>query len=87
MTILEAVACRTPVVLTENCGIAEYFKDKVGLIVNPDSDHVSEALLEILQTQEKQNMFRENCKTVIEKFNISNTVSKLEEVYEEVVSG
>ena len=84
MTVLEAVACGTPVIITENCGIAEYFRDKVGLVVNPRSNHLGEALLEMLTNLEQQKIFRENCKTVIEKFSVSETVSKLEEVYEKV---
>jgi len=86
MTVLEAVACGTPIILSENCGIAEYFKDKVGLVVKPDSSHIQEALLEMLLNQKRQNIFRENYKTVIEKFNISNTVSKLEICYERAFS-
>jgi len=84
MSVLEALACGTPVILTENCGIAEYFRDKAGLVVKPDSNHLGEALLEMLLNQDKQKVFRENCKTVMQKFNISETVSKLEKVYQEL---
>jgi glycosyltransferase involved in cell wall biosynthesis len=86
MTVLESVACGTPVVLTEDCGIAEYFRDKVGLVVNTDSSHLSEALFEILTNHKKQQIFRENCKTLIGKFDISNSVSMLEKVYEEITN-
>jgi glycosyltransferase involved in cell wall biosynthesis len=86
MTVLESVACGTPVILTEDCGIAEYFRDKTGLVVKTDSpSNLQEALLEMLMNREKQKVFRENCKTVMQKFNISETVSKLEKVYEEIV--
>ena len=85
MSVLEAVACGTPVILTEKCGIAEYFRDKVGPVVELDSNHLGEALLEMLLNQKRHSIFRENCKTVIEKLNISNTVSRLEKVYEEIV--
>jgi glycosyltransferase involved in cell wall biosynthesis len=84
MTVLEAVACGTPVILTETCGIAEYFRDKTGLVVSPDSSHLSEALLEMLINQEKQKDYRENCKAVMQKFKISETVSKLEKVYHDL---
>jgi glycosyltransferase involved in cell wall biosynthesis len=84
MTILEAVACGTPVILTKNCGAAEYFRDKVGLVVEPDSNHLAEALFEILLDPDKQNMFKENCKSLAEKFSTTNVVSKLEKVCEDV---
>jgi glycosyltransferase involved in cell wall biosynthesis len=86
LTALEAVACGTPVILTENCGAAKYFKDKVGLVVKPDSSHLAEALLEMFLSQDKRELFRENGRTLIEKFSISEVVSELEKVYEEVRS-
>jgi glycosyltransferase involved in cell wall biosynthesis len=85
MSLLEAVACGTPVILTENCGVAEYFRDKVGLVVDLNADHLREALLGMLLDQDRRNAFREKCKTVIKEFEISKSVSKLEEVYEEIV--
>ena len=87
MSVLEAIAWRTPVILTENCGIARYFNEKVGLVVKPDSSHIQEALFEMLLNRKRQSIFRGNCKTAIERFNISKTVSNLEEVYYEMVNG
>ena len=87
MTVLESVACGTPVILTGNCGIAEYFRDKTGLVVKTDSpSNLQGTLLEMLINREKQKDFRESCKPVIQKFSISETVSKLEKVYEKVVT-
>lgn len=86
MSVLEAAACRTPVILTENCEIAGYFNEKIGLISKPDSKHLCEALLQMLLFENKQNIFRENCKATINEFNISNVISKLEDVYEEIAN-
>jgi glycosyltransferase involved in cell wall biosynthesis len=85
MSLLEAVACGTPVILTESCGVTEYFRDKVGLVVDLNPDHLCQALLEMLLDRDRRNVFREKCKTVIKQFEISKSVSKLEEVYEEIV--
>jgi glycosyltransferase involved in cell wall biosynthesis len=82
MSILEALACGTPTILTENCGISEDFKDGAGLVVKPDSDHLSEALIEMLMSRAKQKVFRKNRSTLPERFSISGTVSRLERVYE-----
>ncbi len=81
ITVLESVACGTPVILTERCGIAGNFRNRVGLVVEPDSRNLQQALLEMLTDREKQQVFRENCKTVVQRFDISETVSKLEKVY------
>jgi glycosyltransferase involved in cell wall biosynthesis len=83
MTVLEAVACGTLVILTENCGIAEYFRDKVGLAVKPDPSALSGALLEMLLNKQQMSTFRQNCRTIVEAFSISRTVSKLERAYED----
>jgi len=84
LTILEAIACGTPFIITENCGVADYFRNKVGLVVRPDSTQLSDALIEMLCDKSKQDTFRKNCRTEIERFSISNTVSMLEEIYEEI---
>lgn len=84
MSVLEAVACGKPVILTEKCGVAEYFRNKVGLVIKPDSAQLEEALFELLLNQERRAIFEKNCKTVIKKFAISQIVSKLEKVYEEL---
>jgi glycosyltransferase involved in cell wall biosynthesis len=86
MSVLEAVACGAPIILTEKCGIAEYFRDEVGLVVKPDPDHMYKALLEMLLDEDKQNAFRRKCRTLIKRFDISKTVSRLGEVYEEALS-
>lgn len=85
MTVLESVACGTPVILTDVCGIAEYFRDKTGLVVKTGSTaHLQEALVELLMNREKQKYFREECKSVIKQFSILVTVKKLEEIYKEL---
>jgi glycosyltransferase involved in cell wall biosynthesis len=84
MTILEAIACGTPVVVTDKCGMSEFIKAKVGLVTKTEPGHVAEALLEILQDESKRNSFRRNCKKVVGGLSISKTVSQLEEVYKQI---
>lgn len=83
MSILEAVACGTPIILTENCGINEYFRSKVGLAVKPDPDALSGAMLEMLLNEQQMSNFRQNCRSIVDAFSISRIVSKLERAYED----
>lgn len=85
MTALEAIACGTPVIMTENCGVAEYLKDRVGLVVKHDSGDLCEALLEMLLYEDKRSVFRKNCHAVVEDFDASKIVPKLERVYEHIL--
>ena len=87
MTIAEAVACGTPVILTENCGVADYCRDKTGIVVEPYSDRLFKALLEMLLDEDRQRALRKNCKAVAKEFSIPKVVSKLQEIYEEITNG
>jgi len=84
MTVLEAMACRVPIILSKECGISEVVRDNAGIMVNPSPTVLERALLRILSDENLQRTCREKCKTVIKNFDISKVVSKLEMVYEEV---
>ncbi len=86
LSILEALACGTPIVLTENCEIAESLKGKVGLVVKPEVNCVEEALLEILSNESQMLNFKLNSKNAVKQFNISESISRLEDIYAEVIS-
>ena len=85
ITILESIACGTPVILTQNCGVAEYIKDRVGLVVKHDSADLEDALLQMLLHKDKRSFFKKNCKAVMEDFDVSKIVPKLERIYEQIV--
>jgi glycosyltransferase involved in cell wall biosynthesis len=85
MTVLESIACQTPVIVTENCGTADYVRDKAGLVVQANFNQLSKALLEMLLDTEKHSIFAKNCRIVLQEFNILATVSKLEKIYEEIL--
>jgi glycosyltransferase involved in cell wall biosynthesis len=85
MTILESIACGTPVILTENCGVAEYLKDRVGLVVKHGSRTLGDALMEMLLHEDKRSYFKKNCKDLVEDFDVSKIVPKLERIYEQIV--
>ncbi len=86
MTALEAFACGTPVIVTENCGIAEYLTDKAGLVVKAEPYRMAEALLEVLLEQRKQNPFRVSFDSLKEDLSLSKIVSRLEGVYDKTAA-
>ena len=83
MTILESLACGTPVILMENCGIAKYFADKVGLAVKEPS-MLEGAILKIFENKQLREVFKNNCQETIKKFDLNKPISELEDVYESV---
>jgi len=87
ISVLESIACGTPVILSENCCVSEILGNNVGVIVRFSPEELRQALFEVLTKKELLRRFRMNCGPVVKHFGISNAISKLERVYEEVHGG
>jgi glycosyltransferase involved in cell wall biosynthesis len=81
LTALESIACGTPVVVSENCGLASYIKNRVGLVSKSDSPtDLKEVLLSILSDNELRNSFKGNCKEFVKQFDIKENTSQIERI-------
>jgi glycosyltransferase involved in cell wall biosynthesis len=81
VTVLEACACGTPIIVTDRCGIAD-FVEKVGCVVEYDKDQLRDAICKILSDEGLRRRFgKEGKKLVREKFGWDNIVEKVEKVY------
>jgi glycosyltransferase involved in cell wall biosynthesis len=87
VSVLEALACGTPIILSRNCAVADYFRDRVGLIVKPDSNHIKEALLKMFIDKMCYSMFRKNCAETILEFDISKMAPRLVDIYKNIIEG
>ncbi len=82
VTILEALACGTPVVVTEGCGIADIIKNKAGLVVPYEKEPLSQALHTLLVDDKMRQQFsRSGKKLVRENYSWSNIAGQMERVY------
>ena len=89
LTILEAMACGTPVVATKVGGIPEIVKHhENGLLINPgDKFELAKAIIYMLENKkESKRMGINGAKLVSEKFKTEIVVDKLERIYEAVIS-
>ncbi len=87
MTVLEACACGTPVVVTDRCGIADIIDGQVGLVVPYDRNQLSDAILRMLNDDKIRQQFGEKGKALVrEKFDWSKIVEQLEDVYQDVLT-
>ena len=84
MTVLEAMACNTPVLLTKNCGLSEFIHNKVGLSCEPNVENLTNSLIKILLSENTLEEYRVNCKKIIKEFDIQNIVEKFESLLLEV---
>ena len=87
ITVLEACACGTPVVITDRCGIADVIDGQAGLAIPYDKDALGKALRDILNDDQMRRQFGEKAKLLVrEKFNWEKISQQLEDVYESCVS-
>jgi len=86
VTVLEAMACGTPVIVTDRCGIANIL-DKVGCVVEYDKDQLRVAILKILSDEGLKRRFGDDCKKlVVEEFGWSAIIMQIEKVYKNATS-
>ena len=85
--VLEALACGTPVIVTNNCGVSEWIGSNVGFIIGYDEIQLCEALKAILQNEQLAKRFGENGKKLIKReFDWGKGILRLEKLYATVVS-
>jgi glycosyltransferase involved in cell wall biosynthesis len=84
-TAAEAVACGTPVVVTNRCGIAPLVEGRAGLVVSHDCAEVEAALTQILEDPALAAQLREGCRAVADALSWSEPLAQMEALYREVI--
>jgi glycosyltransferase involved in cell wall biosynthesis len=80
-TAAEAVAAGTPVIVTEQCGIAPLLADEAGLIVRRDSAALSEALKRVLDDPGVHARLAAGCAKVTSRLAWDEPVREMEALY------
>jgi len=80
-TAAEAIAAGTPVIVTEQCGIAPLLANEAGLAVRQDSAALSEALGQILGTEETRVRLTAGCAKVTSRLGWDEPVREMETLY------
>jgi glycosyltransferase involved in cell wall biosynthesis len=85
--VLEALACGTPVIVTNNCGVSEWIGRDVGYTINYDETELCDALYSIMQNELLSRTLGNNGRNLVRKeFCWDKGISELEELYEIVAS-
>jgi glycosyltransferase involved in cell wall biosynthesis len=86
--VLEAMACGTPVVLTDRCGIAPQVDGRAGLVVPYDEAALTRAMERMVGDGALRSRFSEGALRLIrEEFSWDGPVTELERLYGRVVTG
>jgi glycosyltransferase involved in cell wall biosynthesis len=85
-TAAEAVAAGTPVIVTEQCGIAPLLAEKAGLVVRHDAAALLEALERILSDSELRGRLAAGCAEVTSRLGWEEPVREMEALYTTLAS-
>jgi glycosyltransferase involved in cell wall biosynthesis len=86
ITVLEALGCGTPVIVTDRCGIADVIDGQAGLVVPYDEEQLRNAVLKLLDDDKMRQRFSQKGKLLVrEKFNWEQIVEQIEGLYERVI--
>jgi len=78
----EAVAAGTPVVVTEECGIAPLLKDVAGLVVRHEEGAVRQALTRLLEDGELRRKLQDGCAQALGNLGWDQPLEEMEVIYE-----
>jgi glycosyltransferase involved in cell wall biosynthesis len=86
ITVLEACACGTPVIVTDQCGIADVIDNQAGLAVPHDERQLQGALQHILSDDKMRQKFGEHGRSLVrEKFSWEKIAEQVENIYRDVL--
>jgi glycosyltransferase involved in cell wall biosynthesis len=83
-TAAEAVACGTPVLVTDRCGIAPVVSQRAGLVVRHDCGALEAGLEKILGDSAFCARLRDGCKEVTRSLGWAEPLAQMEALYEEL---
>ncbi len=82
----EAIACGTPVIVTDQCGIAPFIAGKTGLVVPHESDAIAAALKIALGDEVAARRFRDGCPAVLKELSWREPIADMNRLYTEAVA-
>lgn len=83
----EAIACGTPVVVTDRCGIAEVVDGRAGLVVSCDGDALAPALRRLLDDRGLYLRLQAGCAPLARQLSWDGVVAAQEEFYLQATRG
>lgn len=84
-TAAEAIACGTPVLVTDRCGIAPLIKDRAGIVVPHDVTAMTEALTRLLGPSRLREQLQQGCATTAQSLGWEEPLSETQELYAQIL--
>jgi glycosyltransferase involved in cell wall biosynthesis len=80
-TAAEAVAAGTPVIVTEQCGIAPLLRDVAGLVVKHEELELQSAIARLLNDREYRRNLQRGCAIAVAKLGWEQPLEQMVEIY------
>lgn len=86
LVAIEALACGTPVVGTDQGGLPDFITKDVGTLVKVEDDiALAKAITNELVRCDKKERRKQACKYALNNFSLKNNIREVEKVYEEAI--
>jgi glycosyltransferase involved in cell wall biosynthesis len=82
----EAIACGTPVIVSDRCGIAPLVNQRAGLVTSYDSQAIARSLKDMLNDQPLYQRLKAGCPQVAEEISWKGLVREMQDSYEEAMN-
>jgi glycosyltransferase involved in cell wall biosynthesis len=81
-TAAEAIACGTPAIVSERCGIAPLIRQAAGLVVSYDAESLARSLGALLNDDALYQQLKAGCRSVAEGISWDHLVREMQDSYE-----
>lgn len=85
-SVAEAMACGTPVIVTDQCGIAPFVAGRGGLVVIHDAAAIANALSILLEDKSAAEGFRRGCAAVVKNLSWDEPISEMVRIYSDALT-
>jgi len=84
-TAAEAAACGTPVIVTENCGIAPWLKDSAGIVARHETSDIRKAVQEVLSDGALRERLAQGGRLLAGRLGWEQPVAEMVELYQRLI--
>jgi glycosyltransferase involved in cell wall biosynthesis len=81
----EAIACGTPAIVSDHCGIAPLISQRAGLVTSYDSGAVAQTVNDLFENANLYQRLKAGCPQVAEEISWDKLVTGMQRFYEEAV--
>ena len=80
-TAAESVAAGTPVVVTDQCGIAPLLDNVAGIVVNHEANSLAQAITRLLDDHRLYDRLKQGCTAALQRLDWESPIREMDSLY------